>query len=77
MSDPHDPRDAGAATEPRQATFGQTLSAVLWSFFGVRKNKDLRRDAATINPVYLIVTGIGLAALLVIGLITLVHFIVH
>lgn len=62
---------------PRQATFGETLSAVLWSFFGVRKRRDLVRDAATINPVHIIITGIGLAALLVIGLLVLVHYITH
>lgn len=68
---PRDPEPAPA----RPATFRETLSAVLWSFFGVRKHRDLARDAATINPVHIILVGIGLAALLVIGLIVLVHFI--
>jgi hypothetical protein len=77
MSDERDDGGSTAGAGAPRATFGQTVSAVLWSFFGVRKGRDLRRDAATLNPVYLILTGIGLAALLVIGLLVLVHFIVH
>jgi hypothetical protein len=72
--DPPEPHDEPPAA-PRKATFGETLSAVLWSFFGVRKRRDLVRDAATINPLHIIIAGIGLAALLVIGLLVLVHFI--
>jgi hypothetical protein len=70
---PESPREK----PPRQATFGQTLSAVLWSFFGVRKGKDMRRDAASLNPVHVILIGIGMAALIVVGLLLLVHSIVH
>jgi hypothetical protein len=62
---------------PRAATFGQTLSAVLWSFFGVRKGKDMHQDAVSINPVHLILMGVGMAALVVVGLVVLVHIIVH
>jgi hypothetical protein len=62
---------------PRAATFGQTLSAVLWSFFGVRKGKDMHQDAVSINPVHLILMGVGMAALVVVGLLVLTHMIVH
>lgn len=62
---------------PPRASFGQVVVAVLWSFFGVRKGLDLHRDAASIRPLQLIVIGVGMAALLVIGLLVLVHFIVH
>lgn len=64
-------------SKPPEATFGQTLSAVLWSFFGVRKGKDMRRDAASLNPVHVILIGIGMAALVVVGLLLLVRAIVH
>jgi hypothetical protein len=77
MSDERSDSEGAAGAGPRRATFGETVSAVLWSFFGVRKGKDLRRDAATLNPVYLILTGLGAAALLVVGLLVLVHFIVR
>ncbi len=66
-----------ASPKPPAATFAQTLAAVLWGFFGVRKDRDLKRDAASINPLHLILMGVALAALLVLGLLTLVHFILH
>jgi hypothetical protein len=58
----------------RQTSFGATMKAVFWSFFGVRKRKDYEHDAANLNPVYVIIGGlIGVA--LFIGLLMLaVHF---
>lgn len=72
------PHNAGNGDgPPRAATFGQTLSAVLWSFFGVRKDKDMLQDAVSINPVHLILVGVGVAVLIVVGLLLLVRWIVH
>ena len=71
------PPETPGGKPPPQATFGQTLSAVLWSFFGVRKGKDMRRDAASLNPVHVILIGIGMGALVVVGLLLLVRTIVH
>ena len=46
----------------RKASFGATLKAVFWSFFGVRKGRDHEHDAANLNPVHVIVAGlIGVA----------------
>jgi hypothetical protein len=48
--------------EPRKASFGATMKAVFWSFFGVRKRKDYEHDAANLNPVHVIVGAlIGVA----------------
>jgi hypothetical protein len=48
--------------EPRRASFGATMKAVFWSFFGVRKRKDYEHDAANLNPVHVIVGAlIGVA----------------
>jgi hypothetical protein len=76
---PAQPTGAATSTDnpPRAATFGQTLSAVLWSFFGVRKGRDMHQDAVSINPVHLILMGVGMAALIVVGLLVLTHMIVH
>ena len=41
----------------RRAGFGQTARAVLWSFFGVRRKSDYEKDAAQLNPVYVIIAG--------------------
>jgi hypothetical protein len=47
---------------PRQASFGATMKAVFWSFFGVRKRRDYEHDAANLNPVHVIIGGlIGVA----------------
>jgi hypothetical protein len=46
----------------RKGTFGATMKAVFWSFFGVRKGRDYARDAASLNPVHVIVAAlIGVA----------------
>jgi DUF2970 family protein len=78
-SEPPDPRippdPPDSATAPPRASFGQTLSAVLWGFFGVRKHHDFGRDATSLNPVHLIVMAVVMAALLVIGLVLLVRLI--
>lgn len=78
MSDPH-PSSSSESRERAErptATFGQVLRAVLWSFFGVRKGDAMARDTVAIRPWQVILVGIALAALLVIGLATLVRFIV-
>lgn len=46
----------------RTATFGATMKAVFWSFFGVRKRRDYEHDSANLNPVHVIVGAlIGVA----------------
>jgi hypothetical protein len=48
--------------EPRKASFGATMKAVFWSFFGVRKRKDYEHDAANLNPFHVIIGAlIGVA----------------
>ncbi len=50
----------------RKLNFFQTLKAVSWAFFGVRKGKDYRQDIATLNPVHLIIAGV-LATVVFVG----------
>ncbi len=58
----------------RKASFGATMKAVFWSFFGVRKRSDHEKDAANMNPVHVIVAGL-IGVLLFIGmLVALVRF---
>ena len=46
----------------RKASLLRTLLAVVWSFFGVRKSKDLERDVNQLNPVHVVIAGlIGVA----------------
>ena len=60
---------------PARNSFLQTLGAVLWSFFGVRKGRDHERDMASLNPVHVIITGVLAGALFVVSLVVLVQFI--
>jgi Protein of unknown function (DUF2970) len=73
MSDP-DP-SAEPPGEPRRASLWQVVSAVSWSFFGIRKRAAMSRDVVTIKPQHVIVVGIVLAALMVLALVALVQFI--
>ncbi len=57
----------------RKASLARTLLAVVWSFFGVRKSKDLERDVSELNPLHLVVAGVLVAALFVGALIALVN----
>jgi len=60
----------------RKASFGATMKAVFWSFFGVRKRKDYESDAARLNPVHVIIAGILGAALFVAVLVIIVKLVV-
>ena len=57
----------------RKAGFLQTLSAVLWSFFGVRKGRDHDRDMASLNPVHVMITGVVAGILFVLTLVIVVR----
>ena len=70
MSD--DLRNAAA----RKGSFIQTLRAVGWSFFGVRRSADYAQDVAKLNPVHVIIAGIIGAALFVVLLVMLVKWVV-
>ena len=61
----------------RKASLVRTLLAVVWSFFGVRKSKDLERDVGELNPVHLVIAGVVVAALFVVALIALVNWVIR
>ena len=70
------PSDAVPHPSRRKASPLRTLLAVVWSFFGVRKSKDLERDVSELNPLHLVVAGILVAALFVGALIALVNWVI-
>lgn len=59
----------------RRASIGQTVAAVLWSFFGVRKGRDHERDMVQLNPVVVIITGVVAAVLFVLSLVMVVKLV--
>jgi hypothetical protein len=60
----------------RQGSFWQTLKAVGWSFFGVRKSSGYAQDVAKINPIHVIVAGVLAAVVFVTGLVLLVNWVI-
>lgn len=65
-------RDAAA----RPASFLQTVKAVGWSFFGVRKRAGYEQDIQQLNPVHVIVAGVAAAVLFVMLLVVIVRVVV-
>ena len=74
--EPPDRRENPPASEPPPASLSQIVSAVLWSFFGVRKGKAMQRDVVTIKPHQVIIVGVILAALFVLTLLAIVRIII-
>jgi hypothetical protein len=59
----------------RKASFAQTMRAVAWSFFGVRKSSDLEKDVQQLNPVHVVIAGVIGAAIFIGLLIALVSWV--
>lgn len=73
MSKPEGPLSEGIQ---RKLNFFQTLKAVLWAMFGVRKGAGLRTDVANLNPVHLILAGLLFGVVFVVSLVMLARLIV-
>lgn len=59
-----------------KGSFIKTMKAVMWSFFGVRKRRDLEADATQLNPLHIILAGLLCAAIFIGVLILVVHAVV-
>ena len=60
----------------RPLSVWQTMRAVAWSFFGVRRSSGYADDVQRLNPVHVIIGGLVAAIGFVIGLVLLVRWIV-
>ncbi len=60
----------------RKAAFGETIRAVAWSFFGIRRSADHEQDVKHLNPIHLVIAAVLGAALFVLALVLLVHFVI-
>lgn len=65
-------KDAAA----RKGSFLQTMRAVAWSFFGVRKSAAYERDVSELNPVHVIIAGLIGAIVFISALVVLVNWII-
>jgi hypothetical protein len=63
------------AASRRKLSFWQTMRAVAWSFFGVRKAADLEKDVTQLNPVHVVIAGVIGALLFAGALATLVNWV--
>jgi len=59
-----------------KGSFWQTVRAVGWSFFGIRKSSGYRDDLAKLNPLHIITVAFVAVVLFVTALILLVHWVV-
>ncbi|AJP47509.1 hypothetical protein PG1C_01595 [Rugosibacter aromaticivorans] len=65
-----------AKTEnPPQAGFFTIVSAVFWSFLGIRRRQDYESDAASISLKQVVVAGIIGGIIFVVGVVVLVKVI--
>ena len=69
-----DSAKASDKVHERKASFGATMKAVFWSFFGIRKRSDYEKDSASLNPVHVIIAALIGVALFIGVLIMLVKF---
>jgi hypothetical protein len=72
LSDPQAPSPPPPPAERKQATLRQVAGAVFWSFFGVRKGRDMLQDTTTINPLHVVIVGLVAGLLFVLALVGLV-----
>jgi hypothetical protein len=59
----------------REGSFLQTMKAVAWSFFGVRKGSDYEKDVSQLNPVHVVIAGVIGAAIFIVALLLLVNWV--
>ncbi len=69
-------QDSDEPGQRRPDSFAQTMKAVAWSFFGIRKSSEYEKDVARLNPVHVIIAGVASAAMFVLALVLLVRWIV-
>ena len=64
------------APRERSASLAQTLRAVAWSFFGVRRRADHEEDVRRLNPVLVVAVGLAAALVFVAALLLVVAWVV-
>ena len=57
------------AVAQRKLNFFQTMKAVGWGFFGIRKGKGYAEDIGKLNPVHLIIAGLMATLVFIVGLV--------
>jgi hypothetical protein len=58
----------------RKLNFFQTLKAISWAMFGIRKGSGYQEDMAKLNPVHVVLAGLLAGILFVAGLVMIVRW---
>ncbi len=58
----------------RKLNFFQTLKAIAWAMFGVRKGSGYQEDISKLNPVHLVLAGLLSGVIFVVGLVLIVRW---
>ncbi|MEI6113450.1 MAG: DUF2970 domain-containing protein [Burkholderiales bacterium] len=58
----------------RKLNFFQTLKAISWAMFGIRKGSGYQEDMAKLNPVHVVLAGLLAGLMFVVGLIMIVRW---
>jgi hypothetical protein len=58
----------------RTGSWLRTVQAVAWSFVGLRKGSEFEEDTQKLNPIHVIVVGLGGVAVFVVSLVFLVRW---
>ncbi len=63
---------------PKQAptSLWRALKMVAWSFVGIRDGSESATDVARVSPLHVVAVGMAGAAVLVVGLVLLVNWVV-
>ena len=67
--------DGLKAAVQRKGSFAQTLRAVGWSFFGVRKSVEHEKDVAQLNPLHVIIAALVGVGVFIASLVLLVRWV--
>lgn len=59
----------------RKGSFAQTMRAVGWSFFGVRRSAEHEKDVAQLNPVHVVIAALIAVAVFITTLVLLVSWV--
>jgi hypothetical protein len=59
----------------RKGSFLQTMKAVGWSFFGVRRSADYENDVKQLNPLHVVIAAVIGVAIFIAVLLVLVNWV--
>jgi Protein of unknown function (DUF2970) len=66
--------ETATVVHERKGSWLRTVQAVAWSFVGLRKGSEFEEDTKTLNPVHVLVVGLGGVAVFVVSLVFFVRW---